>query len=67
MDPSRERKPGRHKATWPRSVEKEIKAMSLAWGKAENGRSRQNMLEIESGGLMLRVELRAKREKNVCI
>ena len=33
--PQGKRKHGRPKATWPRTVEKEIKAMGLTWGETE--------------------------------
>ena len=72
-NPQGKRKQGRPKATWRRTVEKEIKAMGLTWGEAEMvaldrfGSSRQNWLEAEIGGLMLRAELRAIRREDTYI
>jgi hypothetical protein len=51
--PQGKRKQGRPKATWRTTVEKDIKLDQTG----------QNWLEAESGGLMLRAELRARRRR----
>ena len=54
------RKQGIPKANWRRTVKKEIKG--LTWGEVEIAAG-QNWFKAESGGLMLRAELRARRRK----
>ena len=53
--PRQKKKQGRLKATWRRTVEKEIKAMGLTWGEVEMAA----WIELV-GGLMLLSELRAR-------
>ena len=60
MGSLREKTARQTKDTWRRTVEKEIKAMGLM-GRGWNGRSGQDWLEAESGGLMLRAELKANQ------
>ena len=66
MNSLRKRKQGRPKATWRKTVEKEIKAMGLTWGEAEMAALDRIGSEAESGGFMLRAELRARSTPSKC-